>query len=54
MLRYALAAIALLLLPTKTSEGSRAEPVELIPQGNSSFVIVCHLSSTLKSFQYAL
>jgi hypothetical protein len=36
--RYALTTIALLLLLTETSEGSRAKPVELILQGNSSFV----------------
>jgi hypothetical protein len=31
MFRYALATVALLLLPTETSEGSIAKPVELIP-----------------------
>jgi hypothetical protein len=42
MFRYALAAVALLLLPTKTSKGSRAELVELIPQGNTLFTLLPH------------
>jgi hypothetical protein len=40
MFRYALATIALLLLLTETSEGSRAEPVDLNPQGKSSSALV--------------
>jgi hypothetical protein len=48
MFRYALTAVALLLLLTENSEGSRAEPLDFIPKATRCL----YFSRMLKSFKY--